>query len=61
MIRTVLALGVGFWLARQIYINQDKNEARKKEAQIKNRINNLLKEYGLTKTEMKEATQEIMN
>lgn len=58
--RTVITLAVGFWLARQIYINQDESEARKKEAQIKRKLHHFLKQNGLTKTELKEATKEII-
>jgi len=61
MTRTVIALAVGFWLARQIYINKDKAEARKKEAQIKQKLSSFLRENRLTKTELKATTDEIMN
>ena len=61
MVRTVITLAVGFWLGRQLYINYDKAEAKKKEAQIKRRLGNFLKENGLTKTALKETTDEIMN
>jgi alkanesulfonate monooxygenase SsuD/methylene tetrahydromethanopterin reductase-like flavin-dependent oxidoreductase (luciferase family) len=60
MTRTVITLAVRFWLARHIYINQDKKEARKKEAQIKQKLSNFLMQNGLTKTELRNTINEIM-
>lgn len=36
--KTILTLSVGFWLGRQLYINYDKKEALKREAQVKKRL-----------------------
>jgi len=36
--KTILTLGVGFWLGRQLYINYDKRTALRKEAQLKARL-----------------------
>ena len=58
--RTVITLAVGFWLGRTIYINYDKDTAKKKEEAIKNRLKNVLSEYGLSKSEVKETTAEII-
>lgn len=58
--RTVIALAIGFWVGRQIYINYDKEEARKKEAQAKKRLKKFLEENGLTRTEASEQSDEIL-
>lgn len=36
--RTIITLGIGFWMGRQLYINYDKRVAYKKEAQVKKRL-----------------------
>jgi len=58
--KTVLTLALGFWLGRQIYIKYDRQTALKKEEQIKSRLKSFLEENGLTKTEVKETTTEII-
>jgi hypothetical protein len=58
--RTVITLAVGFWLGRSIYINYDKETAKKKEEAVKNRLKNVLSEYGLSKTEVKEKVGKII-
>ena len=58
--RTVVTLAVGFWLGRSIYINYDKAQAKKKEAQIKRKLSLFLKDNGLSKTELKEITKDIV-
>lgn len=58
--RTVIALAIGFWVGRQIYINYDKEEARRKEAKAKNRLKQFLEENGLTRTEAHEQSDEIL-
>lgn len=58
--RTVITLTIGFWLGRQIYIKYDKQTALKKEEQIKNRLKSFLEDNGLTKSEVKETTEEII-
>ena len=58
--KTVLTLALGFWLGRQIYIKYDRQTALKKEEQIKSRLKSSLEENGLTNTEVKETTTEII-
>lgn len=58
--RTVITLAVGFWLGRSIYINYDRETAKKKEDAIKKRLKKVLSEYGLSSSEVKETTQEII-
>ena len=58
--RTVITLAIGFWLGRQIYIKHDKQTALKKEEQMKNRLKSFLENNGLTKSEVKETTEEII-
>lgn len=59
--RTVVTLAVGFWLGRQVYIKYDKEKVKKKEEQVKNRLETFLKQNGLTKTEVKTTLNEIIN
>jgi len=58
--RTAITLAIGFWLGRQIYIKYDKQTALKKKEQIKNRLKSFLEDNGLTKSEVKEITEEII-
>lgn len=58
--RTILSLAVGFWLGRQIYIQYDKEEALKKEKVVKDRLRKFLEENGLTKSEAKEQTSDLL-
>jgi len=58
--KTIITLAVGFWLGRQIYIKYDKEQAKEMEESVKKRLQSFLKENGLTKTEVKETTEEII-
>jgi hypothetical protein len=58
--KTIITLAVGFWLGRQIYIKYDKEEAKKMEEGVKNRLQSFLKDNGLSKTEVKETTEDII-
>ena len=58
--RTILSLAVGFWLGRQIYLQYDKEEALKKEKVVKDRLRKFLEENGLTKSEAKEQTSDLL-
>jgi len=58
--KTIITLAVGFWLGRQIYIKYDKEQAKEMEEGMKKRLQSFLKENGLTKTEVKETTEEII-
>lgn len=56
--RTIITLGVGFWLGRQLYINHDKRVARAKETRLKQRLVSFLKEKDLDlKNAQKQADQ----
>ena len=55
--KTILTLAAGFWLGRSIYLHHDKEQALKKEAAIKRRLQSLLSDYGLSKAESEEATE----
>ncbi|PZX43519.1 hypothetical protein LX97_00520 [Nonlabens dokdonensis] len=60
--RTIITLGVGFWLGRQLYINHDKRVARAKETRLKRRLVSFLKEKDLdTKNAQKQANQLLSN
>lgn len=58
--KTILTLGVGFWLGRQIYINYDKRTALRKEAQLKKRLQDFLEDNDFTKTESKKHINRIV-
>jgi len=58
--KTILTLGVGFWLGRQIYINYDKRTALKKEAQLKARLQQFLEDNDFSKTESKKQSNRIV-
>lgn len=59
--RTVITLAVGFWLGRQIYVKYDREKVQQKEERVKSRLEAFLKENGLTRTEVKETVNEIIN
>lgn len=58
--KTILTLGVGFWLGRQIYVNYDKRTALKKEAQLKARLQKFLEDNDFSKTESKKQSNRIV-
>lgn len=58
--KTILTLGIGFWLGRQIYVNYDKRTALKKEAQLKGRLQKFLEENNFSKTESKKQSNRIV-
>lgn len=58
--KTVLTLGVGFWLGRQIYINYDKRTALKKEAQLKARLQKFLEDNDFSTAESKKQSNRIV-
>ena len=58
--KTILTLGVGFWLGRQIYVNYDKRTALKKEAQLKARLQKFLEDNDFSKAESKKQTHRIV-
>lgn len=58
--KTILTLGVGFWLGRQIYINYDKRTALRKEAQLKKRLQDFFEDNDFTKTESKKHINRIV-
>jgi len=60
--RTIITLGAGFWLGRQLYINHDKRVARAKETRLKQRLVSFLKEKDLDlKNAQKQADQLLSN
>ena len=60
--RTIITLGVGFWLGRQLYINYDKRIARARETRLKQRLVSFLKEKDLDlKNAQKQADQLLSN
>ncbi|MEO9870354.1 MAG: hypothetical protein ABJQ69_03565 [Ekhidna sp.] len=58
--RSILSLALGFWIARQIYINYDKEAAIHKETQMKKKLKEFLADHGLSLTEADKQTKEII-
>ncbi|QRM89523.1 hypothetical protein FG167_09870 [Lacinutrix sp. WUR7] len=58
--KTILTLGVGFWLGRQIYVNYDKRTALKKEAALKARLQQFLEDNNFSKTESQKQSNRIV-
>ena len=58
--KTIITLGVGFWLGRQLFINFDRQEALKKETAIKKRLVSFLKEKRFSSTELKQYSNKII-
>ncbi len=58
--RSIMSLALGFWIARQIYINYDKEEAIRKEANMKNKLKKFLADRGLSLSEANKQTEEII-
>lgn len=58
--KTILTLGVGFWLGRQMYVNYDKRTALKKEAALKARLQKFLEDNDFSKTESKKQSNRIV-
>ncbi len=59
--KTVITLAIGFFIGRQIYINYDKNEARKKEAEVKDRLKQFLQENGLNEKDASKQSDKIVS
>lgn len=58
--KTVIVLAIGFWIGRQIYVNFDKEEAKRKETKLRQRLIQLLQEQGFTKGEAALKTQQLL-
>ena len=59
MKNTVITLAVGILIGRYIYINYDKQEALRKEADIKRRLMETLEDMGLSKREARASSRSI--
>tara|TARA_R110002050_G_scaffold63730_4_gene139143 strand:+ start:877 stop:1059 length:183 start_codon:yes stop_codon:yes gene_type:complete len=58
--KTILTLGVGFWLGRQICVNYDKRTALKKEAQLKARLQKFLEDNDFSKIDSIKKSNRIV-
>ena len=58
--KIILALGVGFFIGRQIYSNYNQGETKKKEEEAKKKLSAFLEEKGLTHHEIKTQTKDIL-
>ncbi len=58
--KSLMTFALGFFIARQVYINFDKQEARNKEARLKRKVEDLLEDIGLSKKEAQEHSTEIL-
>ena len=58
--RTLIALAVGFWMARQYYIHFDKKQAHLKAAGIKKRLKQFFLDDGMPPSEAEAQAEEIL-
>ncbi len=58
--RTIITLAIGYWIARQIYINFDKEQSRIKEEKARKRLTSFLKANGLSRSEADAETKRIL-
>ena len=58
--KSIMSLALGFWIARQIYINHDKEKSMQKEARMKNKLKKFLSDHGLSLAEANKQTEEII-
>ncbi|MEM9884333.1 MAG: hypothetical protein AAF849_00455 [Bacteroidota bacterium] len=57
--KTVLVLAIGFWIGRQIYINFDQEEARQKEAKLKEKLLQYFQKQGFSEKEANVKVQQF--
>ena len=57
--KTILALAVGFWIGREVYIRYDRQIVLDKEKQLKDKMKNLLKDGGWSTTEINQTLEEL--
>ena len=57
--RTILALAIGFWISRQLYLNYDKKKSQKREIQIRKQLLRLLKEQGMNEAEIESVINSV--
>lgn len=58
--KTILTLGVGIWLGRQIYTNYEKRSTLRKEAQLKARLLQFLEANNFSTTESAIHSKQII-
>ena len=58
--KTILTLGVGFWLGRELYLKYDKKATYRKRQQISKRLEVFLKSNGFNEQQQKVYSKEII-
>jgi hypothetical protein len=59
--KTVIALAIGIWLGRQLYLNYDVVRNVKKEERLRKRVTDLLTGNGIGKRDADALVAEAMN
>lgn len=58
--RTIITLGIGFWMGRQLYINHDKRVTSAREAKLKQRLVAFLKEKDLKQNQIEKQANQLL-
>lgn len=58
--KTVIVLAIGFWIGRQIYVNFDKEETKRKEAKVRQRLVQFFQQQGFSKSESVLKAQQLL-
>ena len=58
--KTIITLAIGFWIGRQMYINYNKKEAKRKETELKERLQKFLVGNGITRREAKKQSEQLI-
>ncbi|PHN01126.1 hypothetical protein [Flavilitoribacter nigricans] len=58
--KTVIVLAIGFWIGRQIYVNFDKEETKRKEAKVRQRLAQFFQQQGFSKSESLLKAQQLL-
>lgn len=58
--RTIIALAIGFYFGREIYLKHDRKKILEKEEAVKRKLKSFLSDNGMGKTEIKETVNDIV-
>lgn len=59
--RTIITLGLGFWMGRQLYINYDKRVAHQKELKVKKRLIDFIEKNKMNVTNPKKKVDQLFS
>lgn len=58
--KTVVTLGVGFWLGRQLYMNYDRKNTLRKERALKKRLSDFLEQQQFSEKDIEKIYHQIL-